>query len=92
MYETVAAWIVWLSLAYAGAGLVFAVAFAFKGAHRIDPAAEGGTLGFRLLIIPGAAALWPLLLRRWLTGTQPPEECSAHRRAASATVDEEPGT
>ena len=29
-------------------------------------ASISGTWGFRLLILPGAAALWPLLLLRWL--------------------------
>ena len=39
--------------------------------------------GFRLLVIPGALAFWPLLLRRWATGVkEPPEECNAHRSSA----------
>ena len=61
-------------------GIVFAVPFAFVGARKVDPAAEKGTWGFKVLIIPGAAALWPLLLRRWIRGEKP-TECSAHRAA-----------
>lgn len=51
---------------YASIGLVFAVAFAFRGAGTIDPMAKGGSWGFRILIIPASAALWPLLALRWL--------------------------
>jgi hypothetical protein len=60
--------LVWLLSAYAAAGILFAVAFITAGVQRIDPAARGTGAGFRLLILPGAAALWPLLLRRWLEG------------------------
>jgi len=68
---------------YLFCGLVFAVPFVLVGARRIDPHALHGSWGFRLLIFPGAAALWPLLLRRWVTGVKvPPEECNAHRHAA----------
>ncbi|MDF1800076.1 MAG: hypothetical protein P1V81_12935 [Planctomycetota bacterium] len=68
---------------YAVLGLAFAVAFAVRGAQAIDPAAEQGTWGFRVLIVPGAAALWPLLLLRWVRGDgEPPEERGAHRDGA----------
>jgi hypothetical protein len=61
-------------------GLAFAIAFVFAGAGRIDPHAKLGSWGFRLLILPGTAALWPLLARRWWKGArQPPEEQTAHR-------------
>jgi len=69
---------------YLACGLVFAIPFVLMGAKRIDPHAVHGSWGFRLLIIPGAMALWPLLLRRWASGrTSPPEECNAHRRAVA---------
>jgi len=51
---------------YATFGLLFAVAFVTRGVERVDPSAHGSTLGFRILILPGAAALWPLLLTRWI--------------------------
>jgi hypothetical protein len=51
---------------YAVLGILFAVPFAWRLAARIDPAAASGTLGFRLLILPGAAAFWPWLLARVL--------------------------
>ncbi|MGE0638904.1 MAG: hypothetical protein AB7G12_03385 [Thermoanaerobaculia bacterium] len=53
-----------------------------RGIERIDPAARGASRGFRLIVLPGAVALWPLLLRRWVRGAPPPAESNAHRRAA----------
>jgi hypothetical protein len=50
---------------YGLAGAVFAIAFVLFGIHRVDPVAEHSPIGFRLIVIPGAAALWPLLLTRW---------------------------
>jgi hypothetical protein len=79
----VASWLVRLSGAYLGFGLVFAVPFAFGLVNRVDPVAAHGTRPFRVLIIPGAALLWPLLLQRVLRGeTAPPVEQTAHRRPA----------
>jgi len=66
--------------AYLACGFVFAVVFALVGVKKIDPHAEHGSWGFRILIVPGTLALWPVLLRRWLSGvTEPPEERNAHR-------------
>ncbi len=79
---TIATWLVNVLAIYAVIGTVFAVAFVWKGAGKIDPAAADGTLGFRLLIIPGTIALWPILARRWLHRAGPPEERNAHRDAA----------
>lgn len=68
---------------YLAVGLLFAIPFVLVGVNQIDPHAKHGSWGFRLLIIPGTAALWPLLLKRWRSGTkEPPEECNAHHRAA----------
>ena len=65
-------------------GFLFGLVFAFAGAKAIDPGAVEGTWGFKLLIIPGCAIFWPLLLKRWVSKSPPPEECSAHRRAAKS--------
>ena len=68
---------------YLACGLVVAIPFAFVGVGKIDPHAAHGSWGFRLLIIPGSIAFWPLLLKRWLHGVKEPlEECNAHRRGA----------
>jgi hypothetical protein len=72
---------------YLGCGLLFAIPFAWGGVKKIDPHAAHGSWGFRLLIIPGTMAFWPLLLKRWLGGVkEPPEECNAHRRLAMKGV------
>ena len=68
--------------AYLAVGLVFAIPFVLFGVKKIDPHAAHGSWGFRLLIIPGTMAFWPLLLRRWAMGVhEPPVEKTAHRRA-----------
>ena len=51
---------------YGLAGAVFAVAFGTLGIQRVDSVAEHAPVGFRLIVLPGVAALWPLLLVRWL--------------------------
>lgn len=57
---------------YFAIGGVFGLAFITLGAKRVDPAASSITWGARLLILPGSAALWPLLLLRWITRKGPP--------------------
>jgi hypothetical protein len=51
---------------YAAAGVVFAIVFVARGVSRVDEHAVGAGLGFRLIIFPGVAALWPFLLHRWM--------------------------
>ncbi len=69
--------------AYLAGGLLFAIPFVMTGVNRIDPHARRGSVGFRILILPGSVLLWPLLASRWLTGApHPPEERSAHRELA----------
>ncbi len=49
---------------YAAAGVVTALAFVSFGVTRVQPAPV--SLGARILILPGAAVLWPYVLLRWL--------------------------
>lgn len=51
--------------AYLALGVVFAIPFLTRGIARIDPAARAATPAFRLLILPGVAALWPVLAVKW---------------------------
>ncbi|MFN0124289.1 MAG: hypothetical protein ACKV2V_27635 [Blastocatellia bacterium] len=75
--------IVWILLAWAGIGFLFALWFALAGVTRLDAAAAGTGAGFRLLLLPGAIALWPLLAWRLARGAhEPPTEHNAHRAAA----------
>lgn len=88
--ETLAGWVVGAAGIYLAVGLGFAVAFVTRGIGRLDPRTRDATWGFRLVVLPGAMALWPLLLARWLGGAAgPPVESTAHRRAAAA--GERPG-
>src|SRR5712692_5718400 len=51
---------------YAVAGVVTAVAFVTFGVAQVLPAGTPVTVGARLLLLPGAAALWPYVLLRWV--------------------------
>jgi Na+-driven multidrug efflux pump len=78
-----ATWLVLLTGLYLTLGVLFAVPFAFRFINRIDAVAAHGTSTFRLLVIPGATLLWPMLLIRLLRGdTAPPMERTAHRSAS----------
>lgn len=59
-----------LGFFYGAIGFLFAVAFVSVGVGRVDSQAQGTGIGFRLLILPGCAALWPLLMVRWLAATR----------------------
>ena len=51
---------------YAAAGLVISVAFLAFGVTRVLARPAPVTLGARVLLFPGAFALWPYVLVRWL--------------------------
>lgn len=70
MPESLATALVLVLAVYAGIGVPFAVVFVLLGVQRIDPAARGATRGFRMMILPGSVALWPLLLLRWVRGSR----------------------
>ena len=50
---------------YALAGLVTALAFVTAGVTRVLPHPVPVSIGARILLLPGAAALWPYVLLRW---------------------------
>lgn len=74
--------LVFLVEIYFVVGVLFGISFVTRGVQAIDHAAEGTGWGFRLVILPGVAAFWPLLLRRWIRREQPAEERNAHRDRA----------
>jgi len=49
---------------YAAVGAITALAFVIFGVTRVQPAPV--SLGARILILPGAAALWPYVILRWI--------------------------
>ena len=80
MFETLVKTFVYGLEIYAGLGLIFAVPFVWFGVQRVDSEAQGSGAGFRLLILPGVAAFWPMFLYRWTRGTvEPPVEKNPHR-------------
>lgn len=69
---------------YAAFGASFGVWFVLRGVGRVDPVAREGSRGFRVLILPGVAALWPLLVWRLARGVEtPPDERNPHRDRAT---------
>ncbi len=68
---------------YLGLGFIAGFVITFFGVKKLDPAAKEGTIGFKLLIVPGLAVFWPLFVMRWIKGSkEPPLETNAHREAA----------
>ena len=51
---------------YVAAGLAIAIFFLVDGAERILPEPASVTLGARILLLPGAVLIWPVVLRRLL--------------------------
>ena len=51
---------------YAALGAATALAFVTFGIARVLPAGTPVTFGARVLLMPGAALLWPYVLLRWI--------------------------
>jgi len=80
MFDTLLKIFVYALGIYASLGLIFAVPFVWVGVQRLDSEAQGSRVGFRLLILPGVAAFWPMFLQRWTRGVaEPPVERNPHR-------------
>ncbi len=80
MLETFANALVYTLAVYAAFGLLFAVTFVWLGVQRLDSEAQGSGIGFRMLILPGVAAFWPMFLYRWTRRiVEPPIETNPHR-------------
>jgi hypothetical protein len=68
--ETISAILEWIAL-YALIGGIVSALFLLFGVTRIDHAAKGTGILFKLMVLPGLVALWPLVILRWLSGGQP---------------------
>jgi hypothetical protein len=53
-----------LAISYAAVGSAVAAAFLTRGVGKVMPGAHA-SYAFRVLLIPGAVLLWPLVLQRW---------------------------
>jgi hypothetical protein len=61
-----------IAAAYAAVGGAVALAFALFGVRRAVAAEGSVTSGARLLLLPAAMALWPLVLKRWIAAARAP--------------------
>jgi hypothetical protein len=59
--------------AYLGCGVVIGLFIALFALKRVDPSAAPTPFRVRLLILPGMAALWPLVISR-LAGARAKED------------------
>ncbi|MFG0327684.1 MAG: hypothetical protein ACF8SC_10510 [Phycisphaerales bacterium JB037] len=57
--------LLWVIAAYAGVGLAVGLAFVSVGVSRVDEAMGGTHWSVRILLLPGAVAVWPIVLMRW---------------------------
>jgi hypothetical protein len=64
MPEPLARTLLVLLALHALAGVAFAAMLLTRRIERVDPSARGTSWAFRLLILPGVVALWPLLWAR----------------------------
>jgi hypothetical protein len=55
-----------LVLIYLLLGVLFLIPFLIKGLNKVDEGAHSGTIGFKIIIIPGVIVFWPVLLRKWV--------------------------
>ena len=51
---------------YLALGVLFVIPFLMKGLTKVDEGAQGSTIGFKIIIIPGVIVFWPVLLSKWM--------------------------
>jgi hypothetical protein len=69
-------------IAYVAIGLIAGLALVVAGAVRLQAASV--TIGARILLLPGATALWPLVLARWFSTRRIPWDVHFLRRSRRA--------
>lgn len=80
LITSIATALVWATIAYAAVGFVFACVFVIFVVDNYDSSAKDAPKGFRILILPGVAALWPVFAVRLLRkNPSHPTEHSPHR-------------
>ena len=66
MLEKTFAVLLSIAAVYAACGVVVAALFLARWCKSFDPSAKDGTWGFRVLIVPGVVALWPVIVAKVL--------------------------
>lgn len=61
------AWIPTIVLTWFAIGVLVSVPFLLLAVGRAVAGAKGSSIAFRLVVLPAAALLWPVLLRLWIT-------------------------
>jgi hypothetical protein len=56
--------LLYLLTAYAAVGIAVALGFVIVGVAQVQPMPV--TVGARILLLPGAFVLWPVVVARWL--------------------------
>lgn len=80
--------ILYIGAFYLAIGVLFGVIFLLFRINKVDVAAVGSSVWFKLMILPGIAALWPVLVSGWLKGVDgQPIERTAHRDAGRKLTD-----
>ena len=65
-------------------GVLFVVPFLMKGLNKVDEGANGSTIGFKIIIIPGVIVFWPMLLSKWTKGNGNHGDTKAQRNTEEA--------
>ena len=68
--DVIAAILFGVVVTYVAIGLLAGLASVVVGVARVEPAPV--TIGARILLLPGATALWPLVLARWFSSQHAP--------------------
>ena len=66
-------------LIYLLLGVLFVIPFLLKGLTKVDEGAHGGTIGFKIIIIPGVIVFWPVLLSKWMKANGDHRDTKAQR-------------
>jgi hypothetical protein len=54
-----------IAVIYLTLGVLFVIPFLLKGLTKVDEGAHGGSIGFKIIIIPGVIVFWPVLMKKW---------------------------
>ena len=57
--------VLWALGTYVSIGIAVGVPFVITGIGRVDAAARHTSWTFKLIVLPGVVALWPLAAARW---------------------------